>query len=371
VPRVEEIEEETPWTNEGGTGQASPPSGSRNGSKPSTPTGSKADQLASKLKVLKLQEKIVKLKKKLKSKKPKRQEESSSSSNEEVNDSFSSSDESTKAKKGKGKGKMKHGSKPSYNTTSFNYDSLPSNHTFTSVHSGKAPRFDGMHYSKWHHGMKVHLMSLNLSIWKVVCTGVEFPKEGETPDYNQLQQIHYSIQASNVLLSSLEKDEYDHVDGLKKASKIWETLRMFHEGSRPVHKAKAKMLEGQLDRFVMLDDETPQEMYNRMKFMVNKVRAYGSKKWTNKFMTQRLLRAYTIRDTTLVSIIRSDPKLKRMKPEDILVRIINHELLLEEARYVKNLSKGIVSTKKGVVALKASKKSKKKQIQVESSRERV
>jgi hypothetical protein len=128
------------------------------------------------------------------------------------------------------------------------------------------------------------------------------------------------------------------------------------------------MLEGQLDRFVMLDDET-HEMYNRMKLMVNKTRAYGSKKWTNKIIAQRLLRAYTIRDTALVSIIISGPNLKRMTPKDILARIINHELILEEARYVKNLSKGIVSTKKDVIALKDSKKSKKKQIQVESSSE--
>jgi hypothetical protein len=105
---------------------------------------------------------------------------------------------------------------------------------------------------------------------------------------------------------------------------------VFHEGTRPVRKAKIEMLEGQLDRFVMLDDETPQEMYNRMKLMVNKVRAYGSRRWTNKLMVQRLLRAYTIRDTTLVSIIRGDPKLKRMTPDDVLVRIIIHELLLEE-----------------------------------------
>jgi hypothetical protein len=44
-------------------------------------------------------------------------------------------------------------------------------------------------------------------------------------------------------------------------------------------------------------------------------------------------------------------------------------LLLEEAKYVKNLSKGIVSTKKDIIALKASKKSKKKQLLVESSSE--
>jgi hypothetical protein len=130
------------------------------------------------------------------------------------------------------------------------------------------------------------------------------------------------------------------------------------------------MLKGQLDQFVMLDDETPQDMCNSMKLMVNKVKAYGSRRWTNKLMVQRLLRAYTIRDTTLVSIIRSDPNHMKMKLEDILGRIINHELLLEEPRYVKNLSKGIVSTKKDVVALKASKKSKKKQVQVESSSEK-
>jgi hypothetical protein len=120
---------------------------------------------------------------------------------------------------------------------------------------------------------------------------------------------------------------------------------------------------------VILDDETPQEMYNRMKLMVNKVIPYGSKRWTNKLMVQRLLRAYTIRDTTLVSILRGDPNLKRMTPEDVLARIINHELLHEEAKYVKNLSKGILSTKKDIIALKASKKSKKKPTLVESSSE--
>jgi hypothetical protein len=212
----------------------------------------------------------------------------------------------------------------------------------------------------------MHLMLLNSRVWKVVCTSVDFLEERETSDYNQLQQIHYNTQASNVFLTSLEKDEYDRVDGLEKASEIWETLWVFHEGTRSVRKAKIEMPEGQLDRFVMLDDKTPQEMYNRTKLRINKIRAYGSRRWTNKLMVQRLLRAYMIRDTTLVSIIRGDPKLKRMTPGDVFARIINHELLLEEAKYVKNLSKGIMSTKKDNIALKASKK---KQILVESSSE--
>jgi hypothetical protein len=46
-----------------------------------------------------------------------------------------------------------------------------------------------------------------------------------------------------------------------------------------VKKAKRQLIEGQLDRFVMLDNEVPQGIYNWLKKLVNKVRAYGSRRW--------------------------------------------------------------------------------------------
>jgi hypothetical protein len=106
-----------------------------------------------------------------------------------------------------------------------------------------------------------------------------------------------------------------------------------------------------------------------MKRLVNKVRLYGSKKWTNRLVVKRLVRAYTIWDATLVSIIRGYTIYRMLTLDDVLARIINHEILLEEAKYVKNLSKGIVSTKKDDIALKTSKKGKKKQAMVDSSSE--
>jgi hypothetical protein len=53
---------------------------------------------------------------------------------------------------------------------------------------------------------------------------------------------------------------------------------MAHEGSNPMRKINVKMLEGQLNRFIMYDDETPHGMFNRLKKLVNKARALGSKK---------------------------------------------------------------------------------------------
>jgi hypothetical protein len=75
----------------------------------------------------------------------------------------------------------------------------------------------------------------------------------------------------------LEKDEFDRVNILEKAKDIWDTLQRAHEGTKPMKKAKRQLIDGQLDRFAMLDDEDPQEMYNQLKKLVNKVRAYGLK----------------------------------------------------------------------------------------------
>jgi hypothetical protein len=131
---------------------------------------------------------------------------SSSSSNEEIN---SSSEEEAKGKRGSKRDKKY------YNTTSFNYDNLPPSSAFTSLPIGKAPCFDGMDYTKWRYSMKMHLISLNPSVWTIERIGVEFLDENK-----ELQQIHLNAQAASVLLSSLEKDEFDRVNGLEKAKDI-------------------------------------------------------------------------------------------------------------------------------------------------------
>jgi hypothetical protein len=137
--------------------------------------------------------------------------------------------------------------------------------------------------------MRMHLISLGPSIWTIVRVGVDFLDEDEEPNFEQLQQIHRNAQACSVLLSLLEKDEFDRVNDLEKAKDIWDTLQRAHGGTNPIKKAKRQLIEEQLDRFVMLDDEDPQEMYNRLKKLVNKVRAYGSKRWCDRMVIDRMI----------------------------------------------------------------------------------
>jgi hypothetical protein len=104
----------------------------------------------------------------------------------------------------------------------------------------------------------------------------------------------------------------------------------------------------------MFDDEAPQEIFNRLKKMVNKVKALGSKRYTDRMLIESLMRAYTPMNYNVVALIRQDPTYKKMRSDDILGRIINHEMYIEEANHIKNLYKGVTTTKKHEIALKVS-----------------
>ncbi|XP_066166983.1 uncharacterized protein [Oryza sativa Japonica Group] len=239
-------------------------------------------------------------------------------------------------------------------TIPFDYSKLtiPS-HNFVSVPSGHAPQFDGTHYAAWKHKMKLNLISLHPSIWKVVCTGVDVPHDDMELTSEQEQLIHRNAQASNAILSALSPEEFNKVDGSEEAKEIWDTLQLAHEGSPAVCEAKIELLEGRLGRFVMDDKETPQEMYDRMMILVNKIKGLGSEDMTNHFVVKRLLRAFGPRNPTLVSMIWERKDFKRLTPSDILGRIVSHEMQEEEAHEVRQMVKNAAMIKNQEVAWKA------------------
>jgi hypothetical protein len=264
-----------------------------------------------------------------------------SSSSSEDEDSSLEEDVYKKGKKGRN-----NRDKPSYNSMSFNYDNMPSTTAYIFIPVGKSPYFDGTYYNQWKHYMKNYLYSISSELWQVVCDGVEFSDEDEQPTSDQLQKIYRNAQAISILTSSIDKEEFNRVDDLNVVKDVWNTLGMAHEGSRPVRKVKVEMLEGQVNRFIMYDDETTHEMFNRLKKLVDKARALGSKKWTDRILMKGLMMAYTPMNYNVVVLIRQDPTYKKMSSDDVLGRIMNHEMNIQVVNNIKNLYKGVSTFKK-------------------------
>jgi hypothetical protein len=207
-----------------------------------------------------------------------------------------------------------------------------------SIPLGKPPHFDGEDYSFWSHKMRSHLFSLHPSIWEIVENGMHFDSTDNPVFINE--QIHKNAQATTVLLASLCRDEYNKVSGLDNAKQIWDTLKISHEGNDATMITKMELVEGELGRFTMIRGEEPTQTYNRLKTLVNKIRSYGSTRWTDHDIVRLMLRSFTVIDPHLVNLIRENPRYTKMTPEEILGKFVSGRMMVNEVRYVDDALNG-------------------------------
>jgi hypothetical protein len=131
-------------------------------------------------------------------------------------------------KEKKEKGKKNDNNK--YVVVSFNYSSMSmTNHdrkSFINMPADKLHHFDGTNFIKWKHLMRAYVIGLHLDIWEVVFNGFEPLVDPKNPTMEEMRIIHLNGQATSVILSALDGDEYNRVIGVDVAKQIWDTLHM-------------------------------------------------------------------------------------------------------------------------------------------------
>jgi hypothetical protein len=100
------------------------------------------------------------------------------------------------------------------------------------------------------------------------------------------------------------------------------------------------LVEGELGRFAMIRGEEPTQTYNRLKTLVNKIRSYGSTRWTDHNVVRLMLRSFTVINPHLVNLIRENPRYTNMTPEEILGKFVSGRMMVKEARYIDDALNG-------------------------------
>jgi hypothetical protein len=179
-------------------------------------------------------------------------------------------------------------------------------------------------------------------------------------DSDEVAQIrHFNSQATTILLTSLCREEYNKVQGLKSAKEIWDVLKTAHKGDEVTKITKHETIEGELGQFVLNKGEEPQAMYNRLKTMVNQVRNLGSTKWDGHEMVKVILRSLVFCNPTQVQLIRGDLRYKQMSLEEVIGKFVCFELMIKDSKHIVNLEQGATSTPEvQPVAFKATEEEK-------------
>jgi hypothetical protein len=119
-----------------------------------------------------------------------------------------------------------------------------------------------------------------------------------------------------------------------------------HYGDRITKVTKMELIEGKLGRFALNKGEESQEMYNRLKTMVNQVRNLGSVKWTVHEVVKLMLMLLVSRNVTLVQLLCENPRYGEMTPKEVLGKFVIFELLVKDSKHVENIVRSNKSTAK-------------------------
>jgi hypothetical protein len=168
----------------------------------------------------------------------------------------------------------------------------------------------------------------------------------------------------SILLSALDGNEYTRVMNVDVAKQIWDTLHLAHEGVDKVRRAKIDLLMVKLNRFMIIDEEGSQEMFDRLMTqmtLVGKIRGYGCDELDDHKVVKVMSEAYSPRNENVVTLIRDKKKFEHFTPNDVLGRLLTFDKQREEAnerRKLGELQAKLDDMKIKEVALKANKSSK-------------
>uniref|UniRef100_K3XSZ9 CCHC-type domain-containing protein n=1 Tax=Setaria italica TaxID=4555 RepID=K3XSZ9_SETIT len=87
------------------------------------------------------------------------------------------------------------------------------------------------------------------------------------------------------------------------------------------------LIHGELEHFIILEEEIVTRMFDRIMLLVSDIRTLGSTDWDDHKVTKKMLRAFTPRNPTLATMIRRDPSFKTKTPNQLLDEILHQELV--------------------------------------------
>jgi hypothetical protein len=98
-------------------------------------------------------------------------------------------------------------------------------------------------------------------------------------------------------------------------------------------------LESELNRFYIKDDESPQDMYNHLNKIINKITSLGSTRWGRREVFDKILSAYMARDYQLATLIREKRGFDMFTPADVIGRMEEHLITVKESKLSQEMSK--------------------------------
>ena len=151
--------------------------------------------------------------------------------------------------------------------------------------TNRPPLFLSTNFPYWKARMKIYIQAVDYHLWKVILKGSQFflirvdgidiPKPEEDWDDNDMRVGELNGKAMNVLYCALDSIEFNQIFTCSIAKKIWNKLKVTHEGTLQVKSSKINLLIHNYELFMMDPNETISATFTRFTNITNGLKSLG------------------------------------------------------------------------------------------------
>ncbi|XP_027927440.1 uncharacterized protein LOC114184329 [Vigna unguiculata] len=185
--------------------------------------------------------------------------------------------------------------------------------------------------------MKIFLESVDKDVWDAIVNGPFIPTkivEGKTmaKDFlswtlDENKRAHYDVRAKNIISYALTLDEFYRVSICQSAKEMWDVLKVTHEGTDEVKRARKNTLIQEYEMFRMKVEETNYDVQKRFTHIVNHLIALG-KVFEKEELNIKILKSLNKAWQPKVTAISESRDLTTMSMATLFGKLREHELEL-------------------------------------------
>jgi hypothetical protein len=127
-------------------------------------------------------------------------------------------------------------------------------------------------------------------------------------------------------LSFISDGVFNRVFACKNSFELWKTINENHGSTKDVANERYHVLIDKLNSFKQFDNEDASSLYSRLNLLVNEVNSLDVKKIEELELICKILHSLRRPDYDLVTTILYEKELKTMTPNQVLNKVIAHEL---------------------------------------------
>ncbi|WVZ17702.1 hypothetical protein V8G54_010684 [Vigna mungo] len=189
----------------------------------------------------------------------------------------------------------------------------------------RPPLFTGDNYAFLKVIMEIFMASVDRGIWESVQNEVEKPFFNWTTEENRRAQ--FDIKVRNIISSVVVLDEFYRISVCKTAHEMWEVLRVTHEGTEDVKRARKNTFIQEYEMFIMQPGETIYDVQKRFTHIVNHLTGLG-KTFDSDELNVKILKSLDRSWQPKVTAISESQNLSQMTMPILFGKLREHELEL-------------------------------------------